>query len=82
MIKTRIYSLWSNLAHNIANPKSKAYKGIPLSPRWQEFALFHEDMGEEYEEGQILQLVDPNLPYSKENCRWVTKSKIINQKQL
>lgn len=68
---TRIYRLWSDLAHNTANPQAKACKGVSLCDRWRNFVLFHEDMGKDYEEGKILQLANPNKPYSKDNCLWI-----------
>jgi len=71
MSGNRIYRLWSVLAHKTANPEAKAYKGIPLCSRWGDFIQFYEDMGEEYEEGKILQLIDPRQPYSKNNCCWI-----------
>lgn len=81
MVGTIIYSLWSELAHNTANPKSKAYKGIPLCPRWQNFTLFYQDMGEEYKVGMRLRLIDPMQPYSKDNCKWSDASDIRKKHQ-
>ncbi|MUG97110.1 hypothetical protein F7734_34180 [Scytonema sp. UIC 10036] len=70
MTKTRIYRLWSHLVYHKANPNSKKYEGIPVCSRWQDFTLFYEDISQGYREGKILFLMNPNEPYSKENCYW------------
>ncbi|MBD2627951.1 GIY-YIG nuclease family protein [Trichormus variabilis] len=71
MVGTRLYGLWTNLVRNIANPESDAYRGTPIDDRWRNFILFYEDMGNEYEEGKLLQLKNSSQPYSKDNCQWV-----------
>jgi GIY-YIG catalytic domain len=71
MVRTRLYGVWANLVQNIANPESDLYRGVPIDPRWRNFILFNEDMGDKYEEGKILQLINTSQPYSKDNCQWV-----------
>ena len=74
MSKTRIYRYWDWLVHQLANPKSNDYNGSSICSHWKEFANFYEDISEEYKEGLRLKMINPNLPYSKDNCAWVTIS--------
>lgn len=70
MSKTRIYKLWDRLIYQAANPNSKHYKGFNVCERWKDFTSFYEDMGVTYKEGLRLKLIDPNSPYSADNCLW------------
>jgi hypothetical protein len=76
MSKTRIYRYWDRLAHQVTNPNSKEYNGSALCDNWQDFQKFYQDVGDEYQEGLCLKLINSSLPYSKENCIWVTSSEL------
>ncbi len=76
MSKTRIYKYWSKLVHQSANPNSKEYNGYIICEHWQHFRKFFEEMNEGYQESLCLKLIDPSLPYSKENCVWVNKNEL------
>jgi predicted GIY-YIG superfamily endonuclease len=71
MSKSKIYRYWDNLINSTTNPRSRGYNGSTLCDRWRDFRNFHEDMGEQYQEGMILRLKDSTKPYSKDNCSWV-----------
>jgi hypothetical protein len=48
-------------------------KGITYEPNWEKFENFLRDMGER-PIGMELDRIDNNRGYSKENCRWISKS--------
>lgn len=79
MSKTRIYKYWDRLVHQAANPKSRDYNGSVVCDRWRQFTNFYEDVGSSYEEGLCLKLIDSNLPYSANNCKWVARNDLINR---
>lgn len=76
---TDIYNIWSGMKRRCNNKKDKYYggRGITVYNRWNKFENFYEDMGER-PRGKSLDRIDNNKGYSKENCRWVSRS--IQQK--
>lgn len=80
------YRAWEAMKRrcdNPGNPKDlKNYKGrgITYDPRWKLWKNFLEDMGE-CPEGLQLDRRDNELGYSKENCRWVTRSVQVNNRR-
>jgi hypothetical protein len=77
---TKAYKVWSNMKSRCTNPKASQYKdyggrGITVCERWLEsFENFLEDMGEPPSGTLQLDRRDNDKGYSKENCRWVTRS--------
>jgi hypothetical protein len=58
------------------NPSNPGYcnyggRGITYDPRWNNFGAFLADMGEP-EIGLVLDRIDNEGNYCKENCRWVS----------
>lgn len=76
--ETGSYRSWSAAQQRCYNPLHTHYSyyggaGISMSPDWDDFRNFHQDMGER-PEGFVLDRIDPFGNYCKENCRWVDRS--------
>ena len=76
MHKTSIYSVWQEMKSrcNLSNRAHKHYadRGISVCKRWEKFENFYADMGDS--NGLELDRKDNNKGYSKENCRWTTRT--------
>ena len=80
---TGIYGSWYAMKQRCGNPNNKQYKdyggrGIDYPEKWESFIGYKEDMGKTYQKGLIIDRINVNQNYSKENCRWVTR-KISNR---
>ena len=76
--KKRMHRIWGNMKNRCKNPKCQDYphyggRGITYDPRWENFAGFYEDMLPTYEDDLTLDRIDVNGPYTKDNCRWVSR---------
>lgn len=74
--KTRLFAIWGKMKRRCSNPNDKSYpfyggRGIRVCERWNNFALFREDMGEG---GPSLTLdrINPDGNYEPGNVRWAT----------
>lgn len=76
MSKTPIYKYWDYLVHSSTNPNSKDYRDCDVCNRWRDFKNFYEDVIGDWAPGFYLKLIDPSLPYSKDNCVWVDKKEL------
>jgi hypothetical protein len=83
----RTYKSWTEMRArclNVWHPKFPGYggRGITIDPRWDEFLLFVEDMGER-PLGTTLDRKDNSKGYCKDNCRWADpKTQARNKRGL
>ena len=94
MCDTRIYSIWTNMVTRATNPnfhQSQDYieRGIDICPEWLLFINFKNDMFESYEahvnrfgeKETMIDRVDNNKGYRKDNCKWSTRVEQNNNRR-
>lgn len=73
------FYIWRSMKARCLNPKQVSYpryggRNIKICDRWiKSFDNFINDMGERPSKNHILDRIDFNGDYTKDNCRWVTQ---------
>lgn len=73
------YTSWNLMKDRCNNKNNKRYsdyggRGISICERWESFENFIEDMGKKPSSKHSIDRIDNTKGYSKENCKWATKS--------
>lgn len=87
MYKTITYRTWTSMKARCKNPSVNRYeyyggRGITYDTKWETFEGFYEDMGKRPSKRHQLDRIDNDGNYTKDNCRWITRSKNQRNKRL
>lgn len=84
--RKRIYRSWSNMKNRCYNIKDKKYnryggRGIKVCDAWSDFEVFLDwALMNGYQDKLVLKRINIDKSYCPENCCWVTKSELSNNK--
>ena len=72
------HRVWIDMRTRCRNPNCASYpnyggRGITICERWDDFALFLEDMGERPGPGYSIERRDNDSHYGPDNCYWATR---------
>jgi hypothetical protein len=86
MVQTKIYKVWEWMKRrcdgvNWQNYKHYWWRWITYDVKWKDFENFYLDMWENYKEWLTLDREDNNWNYCKNNCRWTTQQRQLNNKR-
>lgn len=84
--RTTTYQAWYSMIQRTTNPRYKQAKdyilrGISVCDEWRDFVNFLADMGER-PAGLQLDRIDNDRGYSKDNCRWATRTQQMHNTRV
>lgn len=80
------YGVWDAMIQRCTNRNNSNYhryggRGIEVCERWRSsFVLFYEDMGKRPFEGAELDRKNNSKGYTKDNCRWTTRPRNVQNR--
>jgi hypothetical protein len=82
--KHPLYERWRSMKKRCEQPDHRSYrfygeKGTKVCDRWQDFYTFEEDVSLFYEDGLVLDRINPKGDYSPENCRWINSTENVRR---
>jgi len=83
---TPTYTSWNAMRSRCNDKSNPNYggRGVSYDPRWDDFLVFLEDMGEAPPDTQLDKDIKGGagcLMYSKQNCSWVSRQDNMNNRQ-
>jgi len=81
------YTSWQLMKDRCYNQNNKTFsyyggKGVRVDDKWiDDFTVFLSDMGKKPGKSHTLDRVNGDLNYSKENCRWATKTEQVRNRK-
>lgn len=80
------YATWGSMKRRCNNPNASNYhlyggRGIGYTDDWEYYDNFLKDMGERPSSDYSLDRIDNSKGYSKDNCRWATRSEQASNKR-
>lgn len=79
MRSSPVYAVWNSMVQRCCNAENVQYpdyggRGITVQDAWRTFEGFYADMGDPPFKGAMLERIDNDKGYYKDNCTWATRT--------